>query len=203
VTRAFQSALGVTSEELVELVQKAPTKGQERFGNAARQQYVKAIGGRGGALRVFDVHDWATSEVEDLIRKYKPAILVFDMLANIRFNGVANNGGERTDQMLEAMAQWARVRGVKYDCPVLANWQLSNDADGIPYPTLGQLKDSKTGVQGAADFILTIGASNDVVLENSRFFGLTKNKLRRAGQPASPRTEVTFDGARGRYLVAQ
>jgi replicative DNA helicase len=192
----------VTSEELEELVQKPPPKGEERYGNMARYLYVKAIGGRGGALRVFDVHDWSTSEVEDVIRRYPAALIVFDMLANIRFGGQATNGGERTDQLLESMAQWARVRAVKYDCAVLATWQLSNDADGIPYPTLGQLKDSKTGVQGAADFILTLGASNDVVLENSRFLGTTKNKLRRAGQPASPRTEVTFDGSRGRYLEA-
>jgi replicative DNA helicase len=199
VTRCFQSALDVTPEELIDLVQQAPPAGQERFGNMARHQYVKAIGGRGGVLRVFDIHDYSSSEVEDIIRKYKPALIVFDMLDNVRFNGTAGNGGERTDQLLEAMYQWGRVRGVKYDCPVIATSQLSADADGLPYPLLPQLKDSKTGKQGAADVILTIGASNNVVLENSRFLGTTKNKLRRTGQPASPRTEVTFDQARGRY----
>ncbi len=200
VTRAFQSALNVTPEQLVDLVQTPPSKGQENYRNAAREQYVSAIGGRGGALRVFDVHDYTTSDVEDIIRRYNPALLVFDMIDNLTFSGSGSNGGDRTDQKLEAMYQWARVRGVKYDCPVIATSQLSADADGQPYPLLPQLKDSKTGKQGAADVILTIGASNDVMLENSRFLGCTKNKLRRTGQPASPRTEVTFDGARGRYL---
>lgn len=202
VTRAFQSALNVTPEELIKLVQTPPPPGQEHFRNMARYLYIKAIGGRGGALRIFNIHDYNSTEVEDIIRRYKPAALLFDMLDNVTFNGTASNGGDRTDQKLEAMYQWGRVRGVKYDCPVIATSQLSADADGIPYPLLPQLKDSKTGKQGAADVILTIGASNDVVLENSRFLGTTKNKLRRTGQPASPRTEVLFDQARGRYVEA-
>jgi replicative DNA helicase len=118
---------------------------------------------------------------------------------NIRFSGGTVNGGERTDQLLEEMYKWARNRGVKYDCGVMATSQISADGDGMPYPTLPMLKDSKTGKQGAADVIITIGASNDATLEYIRFIGTTKNKLRRTGAPSSPRAEMVMDGARGRY----
>ena len=76
--------------------------------------------------------------------------------------------------------------------------QISADGDGLAYPTLPMLKDSKTGKQGAADFILTMGASNDPLLGNTRFIGATKNKLNREGAPRDPRCEVVFDAQRGR-----
>lgn len=200
VTRAFQSALNVTHEELVRLAQTPAEKGYERYKILARQKYAQALGGRPGVLRIFDIHDFWSHEVEDIIKKRNPALIVFDMVDNIRFSGQAANGGERTDQLLESMYQWSRVRGVKYDCPVIATSQISADGDGVPYPTLSQLKDSKTGKQGAADVIITLGASNDATLVHSRFIGTTKNKKKRTGRPSSPRTEVTFDADRGRYV---
>lgn len=200
VTRAFQSALNATREDLLSLVQQPADGGFEHYRNQARQQYAAALGGRPGVLRIFDIHDWWNHEVEDVIKRYRPALIVFDMVDNIRFGGATMNGGERTDQLLESMYQWARIRGVKYDCAVIATSQISADGDGATYPTLGQLKDSKTGKQGAADVIITLGASNDASLEASRFIGMTKNKKRRTGAPGSPRTEVLFDMNRGRFV---
>ena len=190
VTRCFQSALGATMEELVALNAK----------KTIREEYIKALGGRGGVLRVFDIHDMWNHEVEDLMRLHKPAIVLFDMVDNIKFGGEANNNGQRTDQLLEAMYQWARMMGVKHDCAVLATSQISADGDGVQYPSLGMLKDSKTGKQGAADVIITLGTVNDPVLVNSRYIGTTKNKRKRTGFPASPMKEVIFDGDRGRYV---
>jgi replicative DNA helicase len=136
-----------------------------------------------------------------LIRAVPPALIVFDMVDNIKFGGEASNNGQRTDQLLEAMYQWARIISVKYDVPVIATSQISNDGDGLQWPTLGMLKDSKTGKQGAAEAIITIGASNDQALHNSRYINTTKNKLHRSGGPKEPRCEVFFDGERGRYRM--
>lgn len=202
VTRCFQSALNAPMEELVRLSNIPADPEFAHHRTMVRQKYAEALGGRPGVLRIFDIHDFWNHEVEDIIKRFTPAMIVFDMVDNIKFGGATINGGERTDQLLEAMYQWARVRGVKFDCPVLATSQISADGDGVTYPTLPQLKDSKTGKQGAADVIITLGASNDAVLERSRFIGTTKNKKRRTGQPGSPRTEVMFDGDRGRYVEA-
>lgn len=190
VTRCFQSALNATMEDLVRYNQEG----------TIRKRYIEALGGRGGALRVFDIHDMWNYEVEDIIRMHNPALIVFDMLDNVRFGGELGNGGQRTDQILEAMYQWGRVRGVKYGCPVIATSQISADGDGLQFPTLSMLKDSKTGKQGACDAIVTIGAVNDPVLENSRYIGCTKNKLAITGRGKSPQQELQFDGARGRYV---
>lgn len=202
ITRNFQSALGCTTEDLVKLSNTPADAEFAKYKTQVRQQYAAALGGRPGVLRVFDVHDMWNHEVEDIMLKYKPALVLFDMVDNIKFGGEANNNGARTDQLLEAMYQWARLMGVKHDCAVLATSQISADGDGLSYPTLPMLKDSKTGKQGAADVIITIGALNDPVLENSRYIGTTKNKLVRTGKKGSPAQEVFFDSQRGRYKEA-
>lgn len=190
ITRNFQAALNATTEDLV-AKSKAGT---------IRKEYEAALGGRGGTLRVFDIHGMWNHEVEELMRLHKPAFVFFDMIDNIQFGGSANNNGQRTDQLLEAMYQWARMMCVKHDCVGFATSQISADGDGVTYPTLPMLKDSKTGKQGAADVILTIGTVNDPTMENLRWLGCTKNKRVRTGMSKSPKLEVTFDGDRGRYV---
>ncbi len=187
VSRLYQSALNATMSELVD----------KKEAGTVKQEYIQAIGGRADAIRVYDIHDFWNHEVEDIIRASNPGLIVFDMVDNIRFGGDVGNNGQRTDQLLEAMYQWARVIGVKHDCPVLATSQISADGENMSYPTLSMLKDSKTGKQGAADFILTIGYQSD--FPNQRFLGFTKNKLAREDGPKQPKIETTFDGPRGRY----
>lgn len=197
ITRNFQSALNATVEDLVKLSNQPSV--DPRWRTLVREKYAEALGGRPGVLRVFDIHGLWNHEVEDIIRQYKPALIVFDMVDNIKFGGDIANGGQRTDQILETMYQWAREIGVRYDCGVIATSQISGDGDGLQYPALGMLKDSKTGKQGAADLIITIGAVNDETLRKSRYIGTTKNKKGRTGVSGSPQVEVHIDGDRGRY----
>lgn len=190
VQRVHQSALNATISELIRYSQQGTIK----------DDFARAVGGY-DRIRVMDVHGFWSYEIEDLLSKVNPGLVVFDMVDNVKFGGQASNGGTRTDQLLEAMYQWARILGVQHDTPVIATSQLPGDADGLQYPTLSQLKDSKTGKQGAADAIVTMGALNDPFYSGSRFMGTTKNKLRRQGAPASPQCEVMFDGERGRLLM--
>jgi replicative DNA helicase len=200
VTRNFQAALGATTEELVQLA-NTPSD-DPKFKTKVREEYAKALGGRMGALRIFDIHDMWNHEVEDIMKQYSPGLVLFDMVDNIKFGGETSNNGQRTDQLLEAMYQWARLMGVKHNCAVLATSQISADGDGVSYPTLPQLKDSKTGKQGAADVIITLGALNDPVLEMARYIGTTKNKRVRTGKRSSPNAEVFFDLHRARFKEA-
>src|SRR5690606_31011004 len=137
-----------------------------------------------------DIHGYNNSQVELILQDNNPGLIIYDMIDNIKFNGEA----ARTDLALEYMYQWARERSVKYDSIGWASSQISNDGDGLMFPTLGMLKDSKTGKQGACDFQLMIGSSNDAGLQSSRWLGLPKNKLRKEGAPGDPRAEVIFDG---------
>jgi replicative DNA helicase len=184
VKRLYQSALGVSITELVEM----------NKGGKLKKMYIDAIG-RLDRIRVIDIHGMHVGQVEAIIEQSDPGIVIYDMIDNIRGFG----SEARTDLALEEMYKWARERSVKYSCIGLATSQISAEGDGLQFPGLSMLKDSKTGKQGACDFQLMIGASNDPNLEYSRFLSLPKNKLRKDGAPGDPRCEVKFKPTIARY----
>lgn len=188
--RYYQSLLGCTVPEMIEKL---------KAGTLAQELRDAAGGNPDRMLRILDVHDFWSHDIENVLRRHPPGLIVGDMIDNIRFSGDVSNMGSRTDQLLEEMYKWGRNLAVRYDCPFMATSQISADGDGLPYPTLPMLKDSKTGKQGAADAIITLGALNDPGMDGSRFIGLTKNKLHRAGGRKDPRAEVIFDMERARY----
>lgn len=187
--RCIQSALGLPTSKLVKL------NSEGKLWPA----YEAAVGGDRTIIKVMNIHGMKSWQVEEILRQVKPALVVFDMIDNVSFEGAVINGGTRTDQLLEGMYQWGRELAVRYHCPVIATSQISAEGDGLAFPTLAMLKDSKTGKQGTADFIITIGAKNDPGFEAIRFVGLTKNKLELEGQPKSPKAELVLNGPSGRY----
>lgn len=187
LARLRQAALGWSNSEI-------RTKGHVK----ARAAYIKLLGGDEDLIIVKDIHGFKHYEVEELIRKYNPALVVFDMIDNIQFAGLTMNQGQRTDQLLEAMYQWARMLAVKYGFAALATSQISADGEGERYPVQTLLKDSKTGKQGACDFILTGGF--DPAMPNTRFIGTTKNKIKLEGATGNPLAQVTFDQDRSRFI---
>lgn len=188
--RWYQSVLGATIPEMVEFAKDGSLSKRIQAG----------IEGMGlDRMLFFDIHDFSSGEVESILKQTNPGFVIFDMIDNIRFNGELANGGQRTDQILEAMYAKARNWCVKYDFIGWATSQLSADAEGLQYPTQSMLKDSKTGKQGACDFIATGGKLTDPAMEQFRYIGAPKNKLHRPGAKKDPRAEVMFDAERARF----
>ena len=187
--RLYSAALGVDQTDLI------------RRGNAGtlRGDYAAAIGGDPGQIAVVEIHGNDAGTVERKIRRLNPSIVVLDMLANVRWKDAGAGGGTRTDQIIEAQAQWLRELAVELDCVSIATVQLSAAAEGIPFPSMDMMKDSKTGLQGACDAIIFGGSSNDPTLAGSRFISTPKNKLRIPGSPSSPMAEVRFLADIARY----
>lgn len=184
VPRLYMAALNMDEIQLRAAIQAG----------TAEKLYVQAVGRR-DRIRVTDVHGKSNGQIAMIIEDHKADVVVYDMVDNVKGFGDA----PRTDLALEHMYQWARELAVKYEHIALATSQISNDGDNQMYPTLGMLKDSKTGKQGACDFQLMIGAIDAPAMENARFLNLAKNKLRRpGGRPL--RTEVHFDRDRSRFL---
>jgi len=184
ITRLYQATLGIPMSELVSRYQEG----------VLEDQYNTAMG-MPWRIRVFDIHGMDTYAVERIIEQNNAGIVVYDMIDNIRGFGDAT----RTDLGLEKMYQWARELCVKYDCIGIATSQISNEGDGLQFPTLPMLKDSKTGKQGAVDVQLMIGSSNDPGLAGVRYISLPKNKLRREGGLADPRATVKYQPELARY----
>jgi len=186
IPRLYQAALGVPLSALVDM---------HKHGKLV-PAYEEAINGKATEkIKIYDVHGFNVTKIESIIEECRPAVVVADMIDH--FKGFQNEA--RTDLVLEEMYKWFREMGVKYGSINLASSQISNEGDGLQFPTLGMLKDSKTGKQGACDFLMMIGASNDPALAGSRFIGLPKNKLRREGAAGDPRAEVFFKPQICRY----
>ena len=184
IPRLYQAALGLKMSEMLELHKAGKLE----------EQYNEYMG-MPWRIRVFDIHGLDNYAVERIVEQNNAGIVLYDMIDNVRGFGDA----ARTDLGLEKMYQWARELCVKYECAGIGTSQISNEGDGLMFPTMPMLKDSKTGKQGACDFQLMIGASNDIGLSRQRFIGLPKNKLRREGSENDPRATVAYKPERARY----
>lgn len=177
-TRLWQAALGLPMSELISLHQRG----------RLITEYENAIKGDQHKIKVYDIHGRDNYAVERIIELNEPAVVVYDMIDNVR--GFDNAG--RTDERLEKMYQWGRECAVKHEFAGLATSQISVEGANMMYPPDSALKDSKTGKQGACDFIIMGGAVDDPGLKTQRFIGVPKNKLRREGADGDPRTPVHF-----------
>lgn len=183
--RVVQAALGLKVTDIIAL-------GKDEL----LRQYAEVVG-HVDMIQTYNIHGFQTYEVADLLRKLNPAVVVYDMIDNIRFAGATMHGGERTDQLLESMYQWAREQGVIHDFIGLATSQISDQGEGEKWPAQNLLKDSRTGKQGACDFIITVGSHPNY--DRTRFIGMSKNKIVRQGGAYSPRCEVNFNRDTSRF----
>lgn len=177
----------VTGYSVEEIIEKGKDKVLDDFYNKVGKDTIKIV----------SAHGYSLVDVEKAIELYKPKIVVIDMLEHIRI-GNTEATGERTDQRLETLAQQLRMMAVEYDCAIVATVQLSKDAENVPYPELSMLKDSKTGLQAAADAIITIGQSSDPAFLNTRFIGCVKSKITKTGA-FELRNQVCIDKVTGKY----
>lgn len=166
VPRLYQAALGIGRKDMLRM---------DEEGTLGRA-YADVVG-RPDKIRVMDIHRTHASRVEALLENAKAGIVIYDMIDNIGWG----NGGAARHEMLEEMYQWAREISVAIGFAGVATSQISAEGDGEMYPGMSMLKDSKTGKQGACDFQIHIGASNDPSLQSLRYIGTPKNKLRREG----------------------
>lgn len=188
ISRIRQAALGLSYSELLDV---GP--------DAARARYIELMGGHEDLIIVKDIHKFTSWDVEALIERNDPGLVIWDMIDNVRFAGGTLNNGERTDQLLESMYQWARELAVRFDHVGIAMSQLATTAEGKRYPAQSELKDSGTGKQGAIDFM--VAAGYDPSMPDTRFFSMPKNKLKLEGKAGSPKCPMFFDADRSQFWL--
>lgn len=138
------------------------------------------------------------SSLDAIFHEYNPALIIFDQLDKVR----GFDHDEQEYQRLASLYNWARDLTHKYG-PVVAVCQADGTAHNTRFIEMHQLAGSKTGKQGEADAIITIGKVEDVGMENQRFINVPKNKL--SGGPKSDekfrhgKWEVTIKPEIARY----
>lgn len=163
----------------------------------ATAKYIARMG-RVDKVKVWDKPHMTVKEVEAVCKKYNPSIIVFNVLWKIH----GFEGGSDVER-LHKLFQWGRELAKTYG-PVFALTQADGSAEGQQWVYQNQLYGSKTGIQGEADAIITIGAVHDAAKVNERYIHVPKNKL-----PGGPRSnsamrhgffEVSFDTERCRFI---
>ena len=180
VPRIYQAALGLDMDELVALSNAGEL----------RARY-EAVVGRVDRIRVKDMHGASFAQIEQVIEAMRPCVVVWDMMANFRL-GSSSGGGNKADE-IEEKWQVAREMAVRHDFVSLGTVQISNEGGNMLYPPYSALKDSKTGIQGATDIILMMGALDTPEMASLRGLSTPKNKYQMPGKPSHVQSEVYFD----------
>lgn len=185
IPRIYQAALNVDFLELT------------RLSNAGtlRSLYLQAVCNQD--IRVKDIHGMSLGQIEQVIEDMNPAAVVYDMPANIKTTGMGA-GANKTDG-LEGIWQGIRDICVLHNHVGIGTSQISNEGDNELFPGYGALKDSKTGVQGAVDVMLMMGAFNSPDMAAVRGFATPKNKRQIAGKPSYVQSTIAFDSARCQF----
>lgn len=112
------------------------------------------------------------AEIEALVKRHKPNVLVVDQLRNI-------NGGKSDNftQLLDKNAQMVRALGKRYDLVTVSVTQAGDSASGKPILDMGDVDSSNTGIPGAADLMIGVGVTDSLEAAGQRMLSLPKNKL--------------------------
>lgn len=186
VPRIYQAALGLDMDELVALSNAGEL----------RARYESVVG-RVDRIRVKDMHGASFAQIEQVIEAMRPCVVVWDMMANFRL-GSSSGGGNKADE-IEEKWQVAREMAVRHDFVSLGTVQISNEGGNMLYPPYSALKDSKTGIQGATDIILMLGALDSPEMAQLRGFSTPKNKYQMPGKPSHVQSEVYFDAGKCQF----
>lgn len=154
--RVYCSFFGVTSDVILSNV--------KRFRDLFREQV-------GNRFRLFDSATIGRLDVERLVEKLSPSLVVYDQIDKIK--GFAN---DREDLRLGSIYQWARELA-KGNHAAIGVCQADGQAEGVRYLTMEHVANAKTAKQAEADFILGIGKTSDPQQATARFLNISKNKL--------------------------
>ena len=109
-------------------------------------------------------------EIEELVVKVKPDVLIVDQLRNI---GMKEDNFVRH---LEKAANAVRQIAGKHHCLAISITQAGDSATGKAVLEMGDVDSSNTGIPGACDVMIGIGATTTDEQAGRRVLSLPKNK---------------------------
>lgn len=130
-------------------------------------------------------------EIDAWLEREKPDFVVVNQLRNLSMRGQSNNS---MVSRLEALGTAVRVLASKHNCVILSVTQAGVSAEGKAVLSMSDLDNSKTGLPGACDHIIAIGATEEMEATGRIMFSFPKVK--------GPRIEpfmLTTDPTRTRF----
>lgn len=121
-------------------------------------------------MYIQQLHPGTTREIERLVDEVRPDVLIVDQIRNIQMKE------DNFVRQLEKAATAVRTIGGKYNCLVISVTQAGDSASGKAVLDMGDVDSSNTGIPGAVDVMIGIGATADDELAGRRVLSLPKNK---------------------------
>ena len=110
-------------------------------------------------------------QIDAFVEKYAAEWFIVDQIRNL-----AMKSENRTNQ-LEAAASGVRNIGKKYNAVAISVTQAGDSAEGKSILEMGDVDSSNTGIPGACDVLLGIGATPEQKEQGIRVMSLSKNKI--------------------------
>lgn len=110
-------------------------------------------------------------QIEAFVERYEPEWIIVDQLRNLIVKS------ENRTTQLEAAAIGIRNVGKRYNIFTAAVTQAGDSAEGQAVLSMGDVDSSNTGIPGACDVLLGIGATDEQKKSSLRVLSLSKNKL--------------------------
>lgn len=110
-------------------------------------------------------------QIEAFVEKYKAEWFVVDQIRNLNVKS-----DTKTNQLEEA-AKSVRNIGKKYNAVAISVTQAGDSAEGKAVLTMGDVDSSNTGIPGACDVLLGVGATEEQKRNGIRVISLSKNKI--------------------------
>lgn len=133
-------------------------------------------------------------QIDALVRKYSPRVVVLDQLRNIDVQS------DNRTQALEKAATEARNLAKRRGVVVVSITQAGDSASGKRLLSMGDVDGSNTGIPAQCDVMVGVGADDLMIQQNLRMFSFPKNK-RGGGRSHDPLT-VQVDPLLSKVLEA-
>lgn len=156
------------------------------------KEFGDAVSKKGGDCVRFHGGVRSTRDVEVLLKRYKPVVVVADQIGKFRLPGSKLEG----PAALQETYGWFRDKGQEHSTMVLGVAQADVKAHNTQWLNDVHINASKTDAPGELDFGIGIGFLLESGMESVRFINIFKNK-NKYGRKG--RAQVTFDPERCRY----
>lgn len=120
-----------------------------------------------------DMSPGSLAEVDKLVRRYKPDLLIVDQMRNMG----TGKSAENMTQRLDSVSQGLRNVGKRHNVAVLSVTQAGDSARDRAILDDGDVDNSNTGVSAGCDVLIGIGATQIMREAGERRLNIIKNKL--------------------------
>ena len=156
------------------------------------KDFQREVSKRGGNLIRFHGGVRSTRDVETLVKRYSPAVVVADQIAKFKLPGLQKEGPAG----LADIYSWFRGKSQEYSTCVIGVAQADQKAHNKEWLDDTMINASKTDVPGELDWGVGIGFLTETGMEYTRFINLFKNK-QKYGRKG--RAQVKFNPETCRY----